>query len=112
MSAQDQIQLYCPKCGDLLVRSGDTLKCVRGEIEFSGELCKRFKEYYLENPSPEKKAINVRIGGRWFCPGCGVEIVERSTGAVECQNCSKSLLPFIHVLIERHPHKDSDGVWR
>ena len=50
------------------------------------------------------------IGGDWFCPGCGVPTQELTPGALRCPACSRSLVEFVHSLIERHPH--FDGVSR
>lgn len=117
-TTDSQAQLFCPKCGDLMVPSGDTMKCVKGEMELSQRLFLAFKECYLDKTrSPQNLTFTYKgkphpVGGGWFCPECGVEIVEAKTGVLNCPECSKSLVGFIYDLIERHPHKDADGVWR
>jgi predicted RNA-binding Zn-ribbon protein involved in translation (DUF1610 family) len=112
------LRLFCPKCGDLMAPSGETMKCVKGEMELSLRLFESLKECYLENiRSPMEITFTYNgkphgVGGRWFCPACGVEIKEERTGVLKCPKCSKSLVGFVYDLIERHPHRNADGAWR
>ncbi len=52
-----------------------------------------------------------KIGGQWFCPGCGVMAEESTPGDLRCPKCSRSLAEFVHSLIEPHPHLDRSGKW-
>jgi predicted RNA-binding Zn-ribbon protein involved in translation (DUF1610 family) len=45
------------------------------------------------------------------CPGCGVMAEESTPGDLRCPKCARSLVEFVHSLIERHPHLDNSGKW-
>lgn len=59
--------------------------------------------FFDHSTTAVERPISVRIGGHWFCPAHGVEMVE-SDGFLRCPSCSISLNPFVHSLIELHPH--------
>lgn len=50
-----------------------------------------------------ERPFSIPIGGHWFCPAHGVAMVE-SGGFIRCPTCGVSLNPFVHGLIELHPH--------
>jgi hypothetical protein len=108
--SEAQNQLFCPKCGDLLIASGETMKCVKGEMELSQRLFSGLRECYIENTRSPKDITFTHngkahpIGGRWFCPACGVKIAEAITGVLKCPKCTRSVVEFIFDLIELHPH--------
>jgi len=109
--------LHCPKCGDVLTKSADgSLECVRGRMGLAQELEQRLRECYVTKARDPKDAAFTYggrphpIGGTWFCPGCGVAAQELTPGDLRCPVCSRSLVEFVHALIERHPH--FDGVSR
>src|SRR5215475_8123843 len=107
------MQLHCPKCGDVLAENADgRLACLRGRMELADELEERLRECYAEQTRTPHDVVfahggrPARIGGDWFCPGCGVAARELTPGDLRCPACSRSLVEFIHSLIERHPHHD------
>jgi hypothetical protein len=87
-------------------------------MELSQSLAEQFVAYYRTNALPPSNAVFTYggvprgVGGLWYCPGCGAEIIENSPGDLNCRICNKSLAPFVYVLVELHPHKNADGVWR
>lgn len=106
--------LHCPRCGVPLTFKGNELECGPGEMELSEQLSKRLTECYVaqsrlpvDGPFMHQGKPHP-IGGSWFCPGCGVPMVERSTGDLRCPKCDRSLVEFIRPLIELHPHRRSD----
>jgi hypothetical protein len=66
---------------------------------------KRLTECYVSRiDTPRERRFSFQVGGKWFCPGCGVPTVE-SDGFVRCSECGLALNEFIHALVEIHPHK-------
>ena len=103
--------MHCPKCGDILSESADgDLVCVRGQMGLSLDLAQRLRACYVTQSRQPREGVftygdrPLWIGGRWFCPGCGVAIPEHSPGDLRCPVCSRSLSEFVYVLVERHPH--------
>ena len=96
--------MFCPKCSDELVKVGSEVTCVRGQMGLSQHLERRFTEcFILGADRPRESRFSFIVGGKWFCPGCGVPAVE-ADGVVRCPLCELSLNEFIHALVERHPH--------
>lgn len=113
LDAEDSI--YCPKCGDVLRESKNgSLECPDGQLTFAEELAERLKEcyFYLARNPREASFSGHPIGGKWFCPGCGVPAAELTPGDLRCPVCHRSLGEFIHSLIERHPHFDGAGGYK
>ena len=109
--------LHCPKCGDVLTESVEgELQCARGRMGLAQDLEHRLREcYVLQTRTPRDALFTYAgkphaIGAAWFCPGCGVAAQELTPGDLRCPACSRSLVEFVHSLIERHPH--FDGVSR
>jgi len=97
--------MYCPKCSDDLVSVEGELTCVRGEMSLSKSIEKSLFDYFIVNVNaPPEKEYDVRWGGNWYCPGCGIKMVEEEKGAVRCPQCKKNLGSFIYRLVEIHPH--------
>ncbi len=96
--------MFCPKCGGALTatRDGTTLECVPGEMQLSLALRTGLVEVFVERRRSARR-VDYRIGGEWFCPGCGVPMVV-GDGA-QCPRCREHLDEFVHSLIERHPHR-------
>lgn len=107
-------KLHCPKCGDFLTEAADgSLECVRGRMGLAQELAERLRDCYVTKiREPKNPSRQHRIGGSWFCPGCGVAAQELTPGDVRCPVCSRSLAEFMFALIERHPHFDGVSGWR
>lgn len=111
--------MFCPKCGDVLRETNDTFKCLRGEMEMSRHLATHLYACFVtqsedpkEPPLPSEITYTGSVGGRWFCPGCGVLMEERTPWAVRCPRCERSIWQFIRELIEIHPHRAEDGSFR
>ena len=97
--------MFCPKCGDELIEAEDGISCVRGEMILSPHLALRFKQCFIDRVDrPREARFSFPVGGRWFCPGCGVEMLEED-GHIRCPRCNCSLNEFIHQLVELHPHR-------
>ena len=96
--------MFCPLCGDELINEAGTLVCKNGMMELSPALATAFQECFVERtcPSP-RRAVEFRIGGIWYCPGCGVQMREDG-GLLECPRCHECLNRWIHPLVDIHPH--------
>lgn len=109
--------LHCPKCGDVLAEKDGHFVCLGGRMEFAPELEQRLRECYVEQTRKPRDFVfsyagrPARIGGDWFCPGCGVAAKESTPGDLRCPTCSRSLVEFVYSLIERHPHFDGVSSW-
>ena len=92
-------------------------ECVRGQMGLAQELELRLRECYVtQTRRPQDRVFNYGgkphgIGGDWFCPGCGVAAQELTPGDLRCPVCSRSLVEFVHALIELHPHFDGVSRW-
>jgi hypothetical protein len=100
--------MYCPKCGDRLREINGALTCVQGDMPVSQNLEKRLRDCF-ESKTEQPKDARFSVGGRWFCPACGVSTAEELRGAVHCVQCGRSIGEFIRALVELHPHKSVDG---
>jgi NADH pyrophosphatase NudC (nudix superfamily) len=97
--------MFCPKCGDPLARRRDELTCVRGNMALSRSMETRLEATFVNRTSaPEEKRFPFRVGGTWFCPGEGEQMTE-TEGVISCPSCRRSLNPFVHQLVELHPHE-------
>lgn len=107
--------MYCPMCGDKLKQDGETFTCMRGELDLTVHMARLLHASFVERSVPPKQpvAIKFRMGGTWFCPGCGVQMQEASgTNGVICPKCGGNLGPFLYELIEFNtPHRNGDQ-WR
>ena len=106
-----QPALHCPRCGEGMRRSAHgELFCERGQMGLSEDLEERFVSRYIEQTTISTRSTFTygdrpqAVGGKWFCPGCGRLIVERSPGVLTCEDCGQSIVEFVYHLIERHPH--------
>jgi tRNA(Ile2) C34 agmatinyltransferase TiaS len=112
------MKLFCPKCGAALAKTVDGhFECKRGRMPLAHHLEQRLIECFVtearrpREPSGVYKAGPPKIGGTWFCPGCGVMTTESTPGDVRCPKCSRSLSEFVYALVERHPHLNQSGKW-
>jgi hypothetical protein len=96
--------MFCPKCGEELTDVDGDLTCVTGDMQLSPRMRDNLNECFVEKTRMPKDFVNIRIGGTWFCPGCGVRM-EAEGGRVVCSRCSRSINEFIFDLVERHPHR-------
>jgi rubrerythrin len=60
--------------------------------------------FIARTTKPYEGRFAFAVGGRWYCPACGVEMRE-SEGAIRCPQCDRWLNEFVIALIERHPHR-------
>ncbi len=96
--------MFCPKCGTALEQNANELYCPEGDMHLSENLEKGFTEVFLERTrTPVLKPVSFKIGGTWFCPKCGNQMLE-AEGVVHCLSCKLSLNEFIVQLVELHPH--------
>lgn len=97
--------MFCPKCGNRLVQIDEDLTCVQGQMLLSDDLERRLTECFISRVvKPTELRLSYLVGGEWYCPGCGVSIVEED-GIVRCGQCGLPLNEFIYSLVELHPHK-------
>jgi uncharacterized Zn finger protein (UPF0148 family) len=100
--------MFCPKCGEQLTSHAGELFCERGQMGLSRNLENGFTECFVARARrSSRKPFGFRVGGTWFCPGCGVKMIE-DAGLVSCPACQESLNEFIPPLIELHPHRTDE----
>ena len=105
-SRTEGLEMFCPKCGDTLVEKNGVLTCVRGNMPLSPKLNRDFHDCFATNTrQPRESHWKNRIGGAWYCPGCGVRTTEEEPGVVRCPSCKRNLGEFLLHLIELHPHR-------
>lgn len=97
--------MFCPKCGVTMTptRDGSTLECVPGQMELSVALRDQLAEVFVHRRR-HAESIDARLGGAWFCPGCGMPMTE-GEGGVRCPRCGELLGRAVFALIELHPHR-------
>ena len=79
--------------------------CVRGGMELSRDMAERLNACFVaKSEDPEDLRLSVTVGGRWYCPGCGVPMKEEVSGVVRCPQCGRNLGKFLFHLVELHPH--------
>jgi hypothetical protein len=108
--------MYCPRCGDVLSEMNETFTCIRGDMEMSHHLATHLfacfvskSEQPKEPPPLSEMRYKSGVGGRWFCPGCGVSMEEQTPYAVRCPQCNRNLWQFVYEIVECHPHRRDDG---
>ena len=101
--------MHCPRCNAVLTeREGKPSRCDPGQMDLSQDLERRLRECYVDNlRAPRSEPLAYRVGGSWFCPGCGVRALESTPGDLRCPSCQKGLAEFIYSLVELHPHEPS-----
>jgi len=100
--------MYCPKCGEVLKEKEGTFTCVLDDMPLSRYMASRLYSCFVSgSEEPEDFRFTKEgyvVGGRWFCPGCGVPMSEEIPGAVRCPECRRNIVSFIRALLELHPH--------
>lgn len=102
--------MFCPKCNDILTKIGREAFCLRGEMYLSESLTRRLEECYVtKTVNPREFSFSFQVGGKWFCPGCGVRMFEED-GFIRCPKCNLSINEFIFQLVEVSAHTNKvDG---
>jgi transposase len=99
--------VFCPRCGDVLDESDPEVICRRGDMVLAEwlrvRLVRRFgsSEGGYDVPT---SPMSFRVGGQWYCPRCGVRMVE-ADGYIRCPACDGTLNGLILSLVERHAHR-------
>jgi uncharacterized Zn finger protein (UPF0148 family) len=104
----EEVEIHCPRCGDVMVTREAGLTCLRGEMMLSKYVAQGLKHIVVSNPiKPEPRMT--RWGGWWHCPADGSQMTEES-GLVRCYECGR-FLPggMIYNLIELHTHTREDA---
>ena len=80
--------------------------CPAGGMELSKMMSDRLVACYVTGiQSPKEVHLPIKMGGRWFCPGCGTQCHESQPGLVRCESCGKNMTGFLYQLIELHWHR-------
>ncbi|KAF0184041.1 MAG: hypothetical protein IV086_04560 [Hyphomonadaceae bacterium] len=76
-------------------------------MELSKRVSQRLQDVYATGTTvaPSEVCHKQRIGGTWYCPGCGVEATESEVGVIRCSACDKNMTEFIYELVELHFHE-------
>jgi hypothetical protein len=101
--------VFCPKCGDVLSEDPD-IGCLRGGMPLSAALNEELVACFQAGTrKPSTRPLPFPIGGSWYCPGCGVSVLESQPGNLRCDRCHRCLNEFIRALVELHPHTAPAG---
>src|SRR5687767_1339179 len=96
--------MFCPKCNEELVNVKGEFTCLKGQMGLSKNLERGLMECFVYTTrKPKEFSFSFLVGGKWFCPGCGV-LTKEKDGFVQCPQCNLSLNEFIHTLVELHSH--------
>lgn len=86
------------------MQSGER-RCAQTGALLSARLSRELFECFVgRSRRPRETALAFRVGGRWFCPGCGHEM-SVSDAHVVCSHCRRHLNEFVHALVEWNPHR-------
>jgi len=98
--------MFCSKCGNPLETEGAALVCRAGAMELAPAVAQGLSEVFIARSRKSvSRPVSFPIGGNWFCPGCGIQMEERS-GMLSCPQCYNSLNEFVVALVEAHPHRE------
>lgn len=102
--------MFCPFCGsETTLGERDERCCTRTGALFSFEVSAGLFECFVERSrEPRTAASAYRMGGTWFCPGCG-DSMSVTEHHVRCARCELSLDEFVHQLVEFNPHPANTG---
>jgi hypothetical protein len=99
------MQWYCPKCGQPTVEKNEVWTCSSGGLEFSKHLGGLLAATYCASFIPGRKPVPPMQLATLFCPSCCTPVDREAI----CPECHRSLQPFMHELVEFHPHADGHG---
>src|ERR1051326_6334078 len=96
--------MYCPRCGGKFEIKEGVGRCETFAVEHSRNITSALRAAYeIQEESRPITEFRSGIGGKWFCPGCGIPIIEED-GRLICSQCSKELTGYVYELIEFNPH--------
>jgi PHP family Zn ribbon phosphoesterase len=106
--------MFCPKCGNEMIRQGKELYCPSGDMYLSMYLESRLAKAIESTPFEVVPAARLQPRTLpYFCSRCTHELVQANDSTQQCPECSLTIdRGIIHDLIELHPHKGPDGKWR
>lgn len=96
--------MFCPFCGSPFQRMGGELACPAGNMPLAPRTEARlFAAFVARTATPSAEPLRYRVGGRWYCPGCGDRMITEDH-AVRCPRCTLHLNEFLVELVELHSH--------
>ncbi len=96
--------MYCPKCCALMSNATGAWMCTNG-LELSANFGEKLEATYRSAFRGGRAGSFKLQPGVWYCPSCGIQLDEQ----MSCDECGKSLRPFLYELVELHPHPDGKG---
>jgi rubrerythrin len=81
------------------------LRCTKVGMGLSLKLREGLEEVFVRRSRPGRlnPPTFPRVGGPWFCPGCGTAMRVDSPH-VTCPSCGNALDEFLYPIVELHPH--------
>lgn len=96
--------MFCPYCGAQLQWISGELTCPVGNMPLAAHTESRLRAAFVERTgTPSAEPRRYRVGGRWYCPGCGVRMITQEHD-VHCPRCALHLNEFLVELVEMHGH--------
>ena len=97
------VEVHCPRCGDLMQMRETELTCVGGDMPLSRKVESALRAFVEAGPGLPELSTH-RWGGTWRCPADGARMIE-TDGLLRCSKCKRYLqATVIYQLIELHPH--------
>ena len=97
--------MFCPFCGsETTTTVGEARRCTRTAAALSAHVSLELIRCFVDRSRrPKESPLGFRVGRRWFCPGCGDEMLVTEHD-VHCTRCGRHLNEFIRELVELNPH--------
>jgi rubrerythrin len=97
--------MYCPYCSSIIqVLANGEGQCERSQALLSRNVVRRLRECFVDQISePSAEPLPYDIGGKWFCPGCGIQMRVEDRSAT-CPTCGRCLNEFVREIVELNPH--------
>jgi uncharacterized Zn finger protein (UPF0148 family) len=96
--------MYCPFCGGVTsFAATGYAECPTGAVLSEHVAVALHDAFVAKSRLPSQATLPFRVGGTWFCPGCGCSM-RALDGAVRCASCDRYLNEFIYELVELNPH--------
>lgn len=96
--------MFCPYCGFPIEQRGSELVCPAGNMPLAPRTASRLSAAFIERTTiPSAQPRTYRVGGRWYCPGCGDRMITEAHD-VRCPRCMLHLNEFLVELVELHSH--------